>query len=430
MVKKPVTIDIYNSYSRLSGVTPEQLVKIRNKFSYLVDPQAVFQGRLPRRKYMIDARGEFPTGILHRVWAEVVPETTIDHRKRPESSGTKSVKTPMTLYPDQLEAAEQAIKAHRAGIVMPTGSGKSMVIAEIIRRLNLKTLVVVPNIEIRDQLRLTLKAFFGNLDNISVENIDSNKLKKTEPYDVLIIDECHHVAAKTYQILNKKHWGDIYYRFFLSATFYRNQENEQLPFEGIAGQVAFRLSYQAAVDRGYIVPVEAFGLIVPKIENDYYRWPEVYSNLVVNNKVRNECIAAFMDQLDGSVLCLVKEIQHGLNLSELTRAPFANGQDEDSRQFIEKFNSGKIKALIATEGLVSEGVDTKPCEYVIIAGLGKAKSSFMQKVGRAVRRYKEKQSAKVILIKDPSHRMALNHYREQKKILLEEYGVEVIEFEP
>ena len=43
-----------------------------------------------------------------------------------------------------------------------------------------------------------------------------------------------------------------------------------------------------------------------------------------------------------------------------------------------EFNMGEIKTLIGTTGVVGEGVDTRPTEYVIIAGLGKSKPAFMQ----------------------------------------------------
>ncbi len=75
---------------------------------------------------------------------------------------------------------------------------------------------------------------------------------------------------------------------------------------------------------------------------------------------------------------------------------------------------------------MSEGVDTKVCEVVVVAGAGKAKSQFMQACGRAVRNYPGKESAKIIIIKDKSHKYLLRHYAAQSKILLDEYGVKPV----
>ena len=60
---------------------------------------------------------------------------------------------------------------------------------------------------------------------------------------------------------------------------------------------------------------------------------------------------------------------------------------------------------------------------IILAGLGKSKNAFMQQCGRGVRRYGDKQSAKIIIFRDASHKWSLAHFKEQVKILQEEYGV-------
>jgi len=313
---------------------------------------------------------------------------------------------------------------------MPTGSGKSVVISLIIQYLGVRTLIIVPTVELKRQLSIDLKNTFGSLKNITIENIDSTALQTASDYDCLIIDEAHHVAASTYQKLNKKVWSGIFYRFMLTATPFRNVADEQLLFEAIAGEVIYRLSYKDAVARGYIVPIDAYSIKVPPTPNDYYTWQEAYKNLVVQNTVRNQMIAELASNLDSagqSTLILVKEIAHGERLAELTGIPFVNGQDEDSRAYIEQFNKGEICSLIGTTGVIGEGVDTKPCEYVIIAGLGKAKSAFMQQAGRCVRRYGNKESGKVILVNDGSHKFTKAHYAAQVKILKEEYGIAKVE---
>jgi superfamily II DNA or RNA helicase len=309
---------------------------------------------------------------------------------------------------------------------MPTGTGKSLVIALIAARFGVKTLVVVPTLEIKKQLIESLKATFMDFSFIDVHNIDSKALKTAKGYGCLIIDEGHHSAAKTYQKLNKTVWNDIYYRFFLTATPFRNDDEEKLLFESIAGQIIYRLTYKTAIAKGYIVPVEAYYIEVPKQKVEGYTWAQVYKELVVNNKVRNALISNLLitlHQSNSSTLCLVKEVQHGVTLTVNLEAPFVSGEDQESKYFLTQFNKGKINSLIATTGVCGEGIDTKPCEYVVIAGLGKAKSQFMQAVGRAVRTYPGKESAKVIIFKDTSHKWTLKHYKEQCKVLLEEYGV-------
>lgn len=435
-----ITITIGNSYSKIEGLTTGIFSRLKKVLSYQDNPQAAyFSGFGARPKYLIDNKGNFPTGLFKRVMKFVAENNLIhtldifDTRAIPKS--TSGMLRPMWIgehYPAQLEAVEAAIIAGRGCISMPTGSGKSRVIALIASKLNVKTLVVVPNLEIKSQLTTSLNDIFGVrlANNIVVENIDSASLKTPAGFDCLIIDEAHHIAAKTYQKLNRTAWKDICYRFFLTATPFRNDKEETLLFEGIAGDVIYQLSYKRAIKEGYIVPVEAYYIDLPKQQTDAYTWAEVYRDLVVNNYERNSIIAKLAGALGNkSTLILVKEIAHGEILSAIGGIPFVNGQDEASREYIKFFNYEDEKVLIGTAGIIGEGVDTKPCEYVIIAGLGKAKSAFMQQVGRAVRTYPGKESAKVILFRDPSHKFTLRHFREQVKILKEEYGVTPIKIE-
>ena len=428
-----VELEINNSLSQVRGLTSTPFTKLRKILSYNTDRSAAFfaGGRYPSVRYVIDNKGNFNTGFLSIVTKflaeQKIPYKPTDNRKLPTEHVDHGVDF-KDLIPHnfQLDAMEFIAKEHRGIVSAPTGSGKSVVIALIVARLRVRTLIVVPSLQIKEQLITVLKSFMSDMSNITVENIDSGKLKTAKDYHCLIIDEAHHVAAKTYQRLNKSAWGNIYYRAFLTATPFRNQTEETLLFEGIAGKNLYRLSYNTAVQNKYIVPLEAYYIDVPKTSTDAYTWAEVYSTLVISNTMRNTAVCVLILRLQAlgkATLCLVKEIRHGELLSKETGIPFANGQDDTTRQYIDRFNKGEIPVLIGTEGIIGEGVDTKPCEYVVIAGLGKAKSAFMQKCGRGLRVYPGKESCKIFLFRDNSHKFLLRHYREQVKVLKEEYNV-------
>lgn len=424
-----ITIRIDNSYSRLIGLTPEQEKAIKDLLSYTVGSYASYYsgGFGPQKRSLLTKGGVFPTGLLPRAldWLlkHDVAFITQDIRVRPAKGMRTSLIGANELYEAQVKATKAVMDNQRGCISMPTGTGKSRVIASIIANLGVKTLIVVPNLEIKAQLTEVLKGCLPKTCVYRVENIDSPALKELKNFDCLIIDESHHVAARTYHKLNKTAWTGIFYRYFLSATQFRNDEEETLLFEAIAGEVIYKLDYIEAISKGYIVPVESFYVDVPRQNTDAYTWAEVYSELVVNNDIRNAMIATLLQQLIKSfTLCLVKEIAHGNTLSKMTGLPFASGADESSRDFIKEFKEGRIKQLIATEGLCGEGTDTVPCEWVVIAGLGKAKSAFQQKIGRAVRNYPGKETAKVVVFRDTSHKWTKSHFNIQKKILIDEYS--------
>lgn len=432
-------IEIDNSYSRVTGLTGEQEKRLRNLLSYVVGGSSSFYSRFgPRKKCLLSKKGEFPTGLLERVLEDlrIAPKDTkhtkIDKRKIPSKSKPLEIHTKLIPHKAQILAVKAALSNHRGIIAMATGSGKSLVIALIAGRLNVKTLVVVPTLEIKRQLTASLLDVLKANHKIVVENIDSAYLNDHGDFDCLIIDEAHHAASKTYQKLNKNVWRNIYYRYFLTATPYRNDSEETLLFESIAGQLIYNLSIKEAISNRYIVPIEAYYYDLPKVETDAYTWAQVYSTLVVNNSNRNKIISNLLKILSNaeiSTLCLVKEIEHGHILSDLTGIQFANGKDDVYRDLIRLFNNGKIKSLIGTIGILGEGVDTKPAEYVIIAGLGKAKSAFLQQIGRGVRNYPGKETCKIVLFRDKSHKFTLRHYNKQSKILKEELGISLVKLE-
>lgn len=443
-----LVLKINNSTSQVLGLSREQHSKLKALLSYKVDAQQTYFSQDYRGgvRALLAKDGSFPTGLLYAVkgWLRALPHASQDLRRRPKPSpGLYQPKWVHKPYIVQVEAA-RACKANDRGIVTaPTGCGKSIMAALIVQEMSLRTLIVVPSLELKRQLTSTLAGIFGETrvgglgSTIAVENVQGLPLKsgdnlKTYKYDVLILDEFHHSAASTYRKLNARCWGHIYHRFGLTATPYRAKDEEKLLLESILAQVIYAVPYQGAVDGGYIVPMEAYYLEVPKTKIDSNNWHTVYKALVVENLPRNLQIAAILGNLkaaDRSTLCLVREVAHGEALSKLTGLPFAHGQSDDSERLISQFSNGRIRSLIATEGVCGEGVDTRAAEYVIVAGLGKSRPALMQKCGRGFRRYPGKESCKVILFRDISHKYTLTHFRNQAKVISEEYGITVAKLE-
>lgn len=433
-----VTVNINNSLSQIEGLTITDHASLKKILSYNVTSGSSFMtwkfGVITRS--LLTKKGGFPTGLLYLVKQFLktnnIPHTLIDHRRQPKGPAYVSKLTlPFTPYAEQEKALKTALDRHRGIISAVTGFGKSVLIAMIADALKVKTLIVVPTVELKNQLRESFSTWFDNADHITIENIDSNVLKKANNYDCLIIDEAHHSAASTYRKLNSKSWNGIYYRFFFTATPYRSKDEETIVMESVTGRVIYSISYQEAVAGGFIVPVEGYFYEVErtKVQNLDQSWNSIYHSLVVRHGNRNNLIATILNRLrdsGASVLCLVKEIEHGNILSDLSKVHFANGQDKDSADLIRFFSEGKLKALIGTVGILGEGVDTRAAEFIVIAGLGKSRPQFLQMVGRGVRKTSCKESCKVIIFLDKSHKFTTSHFKEQCKIMAEYYGIEVV----
>lgn len=438
-----MTLTIDNSISRVEGMTPGQFADLRELLSYLpAGNQSYFAGKAYGvRRYLIDKKGYFGTGLVYLVERYAkdkgVRLLTTDLRRAP-----KRVICPFVMniehspYPEQLEAAKALYKANRGVIAAVTGVGKSLIAALIINEVQVRTLVVVPSLELKRQLTATLTSAFGEDRvggfgaDIAVENVDAlDSNVKADSYGCVIIDEFHHAGANTYLKLNKKSWNGIYYRCGLTATPFRSRDEERLLLESVLSQVVYRISYKRAVENKRIVPIEVYYLDLPKQEmkGAENNWQAVYSELVVNNDIRNRVIEYLLESLQGySTLCLVKEIAHGELLSRNTGVAFANGQADNTRQLILEFRLGERGQLIGTTGVIGEGVDCKPAEWVILATGGKSKNALFQQIGRVVRAYPGKESGKVIMFRDVSSKYLLRHFNQCVKFIRDEYGVEPV----
>lgn len=423
-----------NSLSQIQDMTTSEFAQVKNLLSYEVPyskTRFAWGNKNPKR-YLIDKRGFFPSGLAYRL--NSLPLTgLVDSRIEPKGLPAPRVMIKgVTPYPEQLEAVEGALKAKGGVIQACTGWGKSVCMALLVSRLNVRTLIVVPNLQLKHQLTSTFTQLFGNLNNIVIENIDSARLSKLTDFDCLILDESHHSAAKTYRKLNLKAWTGIYYRFCFTATSYRSNDEEQILMESVTGPVVYTVTYRQAVQKGCVVPIEAYfyDLPIQKMKGNPKSWAAVYSELIVCNKYRNRLICMLLEATKGiPTLCLVKEIAHGEALSASTGVPFANGEDGLARQRILEFCLGETKALIGTTGVLGEGCDTKPAEWVLLGAGGKSKVQFLQNCGRALRIFPGKHSAKVVLFRDASNPYLLKHFRECVKHLEEEYGVKPAKIE-
>ena len=110
----------------------------------------------------------------------------------------------------------EAWRTHRSVMVqMPTGTGKTVLMAEVIKKfIELKTsknntgiLIVAHRRELLDQIRGTVDYFGIDMkkNRITVESIQKLSREKHRPQglqpSLVIIDEAHHALAKTYRML-------------------------------------------------------------------------------------------------------------------------------------------------------------------------------------------------------------------------------------
>lgn len=439
-------ITINNSLCQVSDFTQEQYKALRSLLSYSEATVSRYAGYTSVRKYLIDRRGVFCTGLLPRV-LEAHPELElIDRRIAPTRlpAGSLALKLPYAPRAWQSAAINALEGLNRGLVIAPTGAGKAQWLSMVIQHYQLRTLLVVPTLELKTQITESLKSCFGrdkvgplSKDGstpflISVENVDSmNPKVKPKGVNLLILDEYHSSSTKTYRDLNTKAWTDIYARIGCTATPYRNLSEETLLFESILSEVIYELVYLDAVRDKCIVPANFFYYELPpiKLKGNPKSYATMVSECIIERKDRNELIVETICTLEDageSTLVLLNEIRHGEIIQDMLKkkgrtVAFANGENPDNRGLLLEFNLKQRKTLIAT-GVLGVGVDTKPATFVLLVGGGKSKPKFIQAVGRVLRTSPGKEAGNVVLFFDKSHKWFIAHFKEVMKHIKAEYS--------
>ena len=472
---------VHNSTCQIQNLRRDHFDQLRNLLCFEVDSgqsktiystsNGVTQRkviRLTQKKYLMNAKGFFPTGLLYKVVDFLVshslPYEEIDVREKPKlhsnpninldwnNDGTIDLGRGMRVTPHQwqIDASKAALLNNRGVICATTGSGKSIGIVLTLDLFKVKTLIVVPSLALKSQLTQTLQEFFGKKAvgpmvkrhakfPITVENVDALKVTDSvKGVDMLIIDEVHRSGAEGYRELNKILFKDIYFKFGFTATNFRSQPNELILLESVLSNEIYKLDYQEAHKAGFIVPLEVFTLDFKrdKVHPKYSNYHNAYSELVVKNESRNRMIVDLIKglHLEGtSTLVLCKQIEHGETLRDMLAlegidVPFAEGKSLVRDQDIEDFNNLKERTLIGTTGVLGEGIDSRPTEYVIIVGCGKAKVQLAQNIGRVLRRFEGKKSGRVILINDIGAQFIGEHYLQCVKHIKDQYDLKPTEW--
>jgi len=453
-----VIIEVENSFCTIKGLSEHVNNILYDELSYEEDDSIHVKRKnknliwvdLRKRLYQ-PKRGKFNTGLLERVKdildGEGVEYILEEKRDFPEKYNYFALKKPlneMRYYQTELHEIIKTNKVVAASLC--TGSGKTLSIMQAIQEIGVNALIIVPTLNLKEQFLEELELHFGtkqvgthevddveDLKPIVIANIQGlqNKDKSFfDHFDFLIIDEYHHQAADSYYDLNKTHWQKIPYRLSLSATAFRN-DNKDLKLEAIAGQVQYHYSAKQAIKDGFIVPPKflLYDFKFPIMLSQ--GWHADYKNLMVNNKPRNKIILnlvkKFLSSTNKNILILCNRIEHvNLLAQEIPDAIIVTGETKNNEKTFADYRLGKIRCMLATSQVVSEGVNIPNIDILFIAGGYESEIMISQAVGRIVRLDPErnKRYGIVVDIMDKGHEVFQRHAESRFKLYKEEYGKE------
>jgi len=334
-----------------------------------------------------------------------------------------------------------------AGIIKaPTGSGKSVIAilavlemlknkpnAKIIYAVNSTTLLkqfqnfakkedlpfVLVSGEV-DELRKGQKSDFIALSiSYYYSQKKQNKHEKLKELvsnaDLIILDEAHHTPANMVKSLLLDSPNSI--RLGLSATPLR-EDGKELEIQGFLGRISYSIDYQELVQKRYLVPLE-YIQFMPKISRKIYDklktieqaysdqpFAKLYSavlRLFENSPFTNSQIIQKIKELNKfPALVIVRRISTARKLSELLNQEGIVGDWVSSKtpleqrmEKIEALKSGKLQILVSTS-LADEGLDIPELKLVVLLSQGKSRIKLIQRIGRVMRPYKNKEKGYIL----------------------------------
>lgn len=325
----------------------------------------------------------------------------------------------------QTEAVNALCQRGHGAIELPTGSGKSLIVMELCRRANMKTLVVTPSAAITDQLYKDIVKHFGikyagkygdgsksSNKKITVATAqaltrlsrDSEAYMELSKSEVFIFDESHMTPADTFERVCTGVAAAAPYRFFTSATQIRNDGSEML-LKGITGPIVYRKTFRELCEQGYLAkpyfkifsvrPANSYTANDPKKETRNQLYLNPYVNQLAGEIATKSVLLAkrqtliIVEQFDQFVqlknfLGVTPVFVHGGASAETREILPPEYWDCDTEKAVADFNNKKIPLLVGTSA-ISTGVDTKAAETIIYLQGGTSEIKVRQAIGRGTR---------------------------------------------
>ena len=230
----------------------------------------------------------------------------------------------------------------------------------------------------------------------------------------VIMDEVHHVPARTVRKVMMEAGDGWALRIGLSATPWRN-DGRDLEIYAHAGVVVEpKISSSYLIKNGYAVPVEIRVVDAPPCEDadkceDLEQGAARYMCIrkaLVECEGRNRFIVELARRSEKPVLIITPFVKHAERLGRLLKeaglkVAVVTGvvKAEKRKEIYDALRRGEIEVLVATT-LADEGLDLPPLRTLIIALGGKSKTRALQRIGRLVRPYGDKKVAVAYELKE------------------------------
>jgi superfamily II DNA or RNA helicase len=409
-----------------------------------------------RKLFNIQTR-RFPIGLLPRVrrlfessgiGVNIINKRIVDYGYI-ECQPTLS--HPLRDY--QHSAILQSIINGNGIVKCATGGGKTVIAGRTISALRKKTIFIVHTRDLLYQTKKVFESIFGSnkigqigdgiidyqditvatmqtlaiLGGVEIESnkydedgdndeakieVDNDKFKQFHGYrttvQCVMIDEVQIVSSQmVYGV--RFLFEHANYAFGYSASPWRD-DGSDLMIESAFGERIVDITASELIRNGYLVRPN---IIIKKpnyqVTNGQGDYNAIYKRYIVENlprnlQVANDAMEYYMKGMN--TLILVTQIKHGDALQEAMTAlgmpaVFISGKSsmKKRRQSIEDMRNGKIQLMIAST-IADVGLDIPRLQCIVEAGAGKSSVTALQRLGRIMRIFDDKDECYFITYRD------------------------------
>ena len=368
----------------------------------------------------------------------------------------------------QIDAVDFAIRKHRALLLSPTASGKSLIIYILVRYYEMllaqeendKILILVPTTSLVEQMYSDFidygwldayiqRVYSGHDRNVSKKVVISTwqslyKMPKKyfEQFGMVVGDEAHLFKSKSLtSILSKLHLCK--YRFGLTGTL-DGMQTHRLVLEGLFGSLNKVISTKELIDKKTLAAfsIKALVLSYPEEECKLVKGMNYQDEIdhIVTHEKRNEFIRDLALTVKGNTLVLFQFVEkHGNNLHLMMTAQARlnkqydrkifyvhGGTDTQTREDIRAITEKENDAIIiASYGTFSTGINIRNLHNIVFASPSKSRIRVLQSIGRGLRVGDSKDTATLFDISDDftyksRRNFTLTHFMERINIYNEE----------
>ena len=342
----------------------------------------------------------------------------------------------LILRPYQIEALQSVKDNFQKGIskqliVLPTGSGKTVIFSHIPKVLenSLPMLVIAhrselliqatekilwsnPQFNIQTEKAEEIADLTGDVVVASVQTLgrsDSKRLLKfpKDYFKTIIVDEAHHAAAESYRRVL-----DYFTPDFLLGVTATPQRSDSVRLTDVFQEITYYKNIQDLIKEGYLSRIIGYRVKtntdISEVETSHGDYSISQLENKIDNPERNALVVKSYHEFapNKKAVVFASGVNHAKHLATSftqngtpARVVLGDTPDEERKQILLDFKNGQIKVIVNV-GVLTEGFDEPSIDAIIIARPTRSTLLYTQIVGRGTRIFEGKEHCIIIDIAD------------------------------